>query len=104
MDRTTKILIIIMSIILIIFGVLIAVDNKVVADDSDSKQIADYEYQINELRKQKETCFNELSYEESKQAYEWFSKPCVQFDEQIMSLREKSNQLKAKSYDWLGLE
>ena len=104
MDRTTKILIIIMSIILIIFGVLIAVDNKVVADDSDSKQIADYEYQINELRKQKEACFNELSYEESKQAYEGFSKPCVQFDEQIMSLREKSNQLKAKSYDWLGLE
>lgn len=104
MTKSTKILIIIMSIILIIFGVLLATSGNVCADDTDSKQIAEYEYQINELRKQKETCFNGLTLQETKDAMNWFTKPCIQFDEEIMSLRDKSNELKAKSYDWLGLD
>lgn len=104
MTKSTKILIIVMSIILIIFGVLLFTSGNVCADDSDSKQIAEYEYQINELRKQKETCFDGLTLQETRDYWNWLTKPCVQFDEQIMWLREKSNELKSKSYDWMGLE
>jgi formylmethanofuran dehydrogenase subunit E-like metal-binding protein len=51
--------------------VLLVADNAMAKnEDNDSKQIANYEYQINELRKQKEQCYNDLTYEESKQAYE----------------------------------
>ena len=71
--------------------------------DSDSKEIADLEYKMNELRKQKEECFNSLTYEESIQSYNWFTKPCVSRDEEIMRLREKADWLKAKSYE-VGLE
>jgi preprotein translocase subunit SecG len=69
MTKSTKILIIIMTIILIIFGILLSTYNNVCADDSDSKQIAEYEYQINELRKQKETCFDGLTLQETKDAW-----------------------------------
>lgn len=103
MTKSTKILILIMVIILIIFGILLTVDN-VKADDTDSKQIAQYEYQINELRKQKELCYDNLTYDESISARDGFTKPCVQWDEEIMALREKADNLKAKSYDKVGLE
>ena len=73
-------------------------------NDDDSKQIADYEYQMNELRKQKEKCYDDLNYEESISARDGFTKPCVQWDEQIMAIREKADALKAKSYDALGLD
>lgn len=99
MTKSTKILIIIMSIILIIFGVLLAVDIKPNKDDSDSKKIAELSYQINELRKQKEACFDALTYEESKSSMAGFTKPCGQWDEQIMILREQENELKSKSYE-----
>lgn len=101
--KIINILIIAMAILLIWFIILIAFDNKVQADDSDSKQIAEYEYQMNELRKQKDACFDNLTYEESKQAFQWFTKPCVSRDEEIMRLREKADALKAKSYE-VGLE
>lgn len=103
MTKSTKILILIMSIILIIFGILIFTDGNVCADDSDSKQIAEYEYQINELRKKKETCFDWLTLQETQDAWNWFTQPCVMFDEEIMGLRVKANELKSKSYDKLGL-
>ena len=88
-----------MTVILIIFGVLLAVDATPNKDDADSKQIAELSYQINELRKQKEACFDNLTYEESKNSMAGFIKPCIQWDEQIMSLRDKENALKAKSYE-----
>jgi len=71
--------------------------------DWDSKEIADLEYRMNELRKQKEKCFNDLTYEESKQSFLWYTKPCVWWDEQIMEIREKADSLKAKSYE-VGLD
>ena len=53
MTKQTKLAIIITAILLGIFGLcLYATATKV--DDSDSKQIAEYEYQMNELRKAKE--------------------------------------------------
>lgn len=74
------------------------------SDDADSKQIADYEYQMNELRKQKEKCYDDLTWQETQDYLNWFTKPCVQYDEQIMELREKADNLKSKSYDKLGLK
>ena len=102
MQKTTKISIIAMAIITVLFGVLIVLDCVKASDDADSKQIAELSYQMNELRKQKEKCYDDLTWEESKQAMEWFTKPCVQWDEQIMALREQADNLKAKSYD-MGL-
>ena len=101
MTKSTKILITVMAVILLIFGILLAVDTK--SSDADSKKIAELSYKINELRKEKEACFNKLTLEESRQYFEWFTKPCIQWDEQIMLLREQENQLKAKSYD-VGLD
>ena len=98
MQRLTKISIIAMAILVVLFGVLITLD-CVKADDADSKKIADYEYQMNELRKQKEKCFDDLTWKETQEYLSWFTKPCVSWDEEIMRLREKADELKAKSYD-----
>jgi hypothetical protein len=100
MTKQLKLAIIISVLLLWIFGLcLYAAANKI--DDSDSKQIADYEYQMNELRKAKEKCFDDLTYKESQDSIDWLTKPCVQYDEEIMSLREKADALKAKSYEGL---
>ena len=96
--KLTTISIIAMAILLILFGVIIVCDNAK-ADDADSKKIADYEYQMNELRKQKEKCYDNLSYDDSIKARDGFIKPCVEWDEQIMEIRAKADELKAKSYD-----
>lgn len=96
--KLTTISIIAMAILLILFGVLIVCDNAR-ADDADSKKIADYEYQMNELRKQKEKCFDDLTWRETQEYFSWFTKPCVERDEQIMEIRAKADELKAKSYD-----
>lgn len=97
-NKLTNIGIIAMAILVIWFWVLIRADSAK-ANDADSKEIANLDYQINELRKQKETCFNDLSYEESISAFQWLTKPCVSRDEEIMRLREKADSLKAKSYE-----
>ncbi len=91
--------IIVVAILLILFAMFVIGTNVAADYDTDSKQIADYEYQINELRKEKEKCFDDLSYEETKSYLNWFTKPCVNWDEQIMELRAKADELKAKSYD-----
>jgi hypothetical protein len=97
MTKQIKLSIISIVILVIWFIALVIADSK--KSDSDSKQIAEYEYQMNELRKAKEQCYDNLNYEESKQSALWFTKPCVQRDEQIMELREKADWLKAKSYE-----
>ena len=107
MDTSKKIqniAIIVMAVVVMWFIALLITDNAKASDDADSKEIADLSYQMNELRKQKEKCFDDLTYEESRQSFEWFTKPCVQWDEEIMALREQADKLKAKSYDSLGLE
>jgi hypothetical protein len=97
MTKTTKLTIISLVILAIWFiAVWLVTNNK---SDSDSRQIADLEYQMNELRKAKEQCFDDLNYYESEQARLWFTQPCVQYDEEIMQLREKADSLKAKSYE-----
>lgn len=98
MTKQTKLIIIILIILLGIFWLLVYA-NQTKADDSDSRKIWDLEYQMNELRKQKEACFNNLSYSESIDAYNLVTKPCVEFDEQIMALREQADLLKSKDYE-----
>jgi len=94
----------IISILVIGFWFIFAlITSSAKADDSDSKQIANYEYQMNELRKKKEKCYNDLTYEESKQSFLWYTKPCVMYDEEIMAIREKADSLKAKTYE-MGLD
>lgn len=101
MTKQLKLSIIVTVLLLGIFWLCLYVSATRI-DDKDSKQIADYEYQMNELRKQKEKCFNDLSYEDSIKTRDGFIKPCVQFDEEIMSLREKADALKAKWYEGLN--
>lgn len=97
MTKQLKLTLISLVILAIWFiAVWLATNNK---SDSDSKQIADLEYQMNELRKAKEQCYDDLTYYESEQARLWFTQPCVEWDEQIMALREKADNLKAKSYE-----
>lgn len=101
MTKQTKLAIIATSILLVLFGVCIYA-SQTKANDSDSKEIANLEYRMNELRKQKEKCYDDLSYEDSWKARDGFIKPCVQWDEEIMSLREKADALKAKWYEGLN--
>lgn len=100
MTKQTKLAIIVTVLLLGIFWLCLYVSATRI-DDKDSKQIANYEYQMNELRKQKEKCFDDLTYKESQDSINWLTKPCVQYDEEIMSLREKADVLKAKSYEGL---
>ncbi|MBO7443808.1 MAG: hypothetical protein J6T10_02125 [Methanobrevibacter sp.] len=69
-NKKRKLISIIVIALLLIAFISLVIATKVMAnnDDTDSRQIADYEYQINELRKQKEVCFDNLNYEESKAA------------------------------------
>ena len=99
-NMKNKIITIVICIIVSIFIALLIVTN-VTAQwlDTDSKQIADLEYQMNELRKAKEQCYNNLTYDESIQVYNWFTQPCVERDEQIMELREIADNLKSKTYE-----
>ena len=103
MTKQTKLSIIATTILLGLFWLFIYA-NQTKADDSDSRKIWDLEYQMNELRKQKEACFNALTYSESIDAYNLITKPCSEFDEQIMALREQADLLKSKDYEvGLGL-
>lgn len=85
--------------ILIVSFIILVISTSITVADTDSKQIADYEYQMNELRKAKEQCFDDLTRAETQDYLNWFTKPCVQYDEEIMELREKADSLKAKSYE-----
>lgn len=98
MTKQTKLWLICTAILVIVSGTfLIAADIK--ADDKDSKEIANLSYQINELRKSKEKCFDDLTWQETMEYLSGYTKPCVQWDEEIMALRERADQLKAKSYE-----
>ena len=98
MTKQTKLWLICTAILVLVSGTfLIAAEIK--ADDQDSRKIWELEYQMNELRKQKEACFNALTYSESIDAYNLVTKPCVEFDEQILALREQADLLKAKDYE-----
>ena len=45
-----------------------------------------------------------LTYSESIDAYNLITKPCSEFDEQILALREQADLLKSKDYEvGLGL-
>lgn len=103
-NKKRKLISIIAIALLLIAFISLVIATKVMAnnDDTDSRQIADYEYQINELRKQKEKCYDNLSYDDSIKARDGFIKPCIEWDEQIMELREKADALKDKSY--MGLK
>ena len=98
MTKQTKLAIIVTVLLLGIFWLCLYVSATRI-DDKDSKQIANYEYQMNELRKQKEKCFDDLTRKETQEYLSWFTKPCVEWDEQIMEIRAKADELKAKSYD-----
>lgn len=102
MNKKIVISLIAIAIFLIAFFTLMITDLAKASDNTDSQRIAQWEYQINELRKLKEKCFDDLTYKESIDAYKWFTKPCVQWDEEIMSIREEIAQLKTKWYE--GLE
>lgn len=102
--QTKKLLTIIVVIVLLVLLLTFLITVNVAAEwnDADSKQIADYEYQINENRKAKEKCFDNLTWQETQDYLKWFTKPCVEWDEQIMALRAKADELKHKSYEGLN--
>lgn len=45
--------------------------------------------ELNWEREAKQKCFDNLTYEESRQSLLGYTKPCVQYDERIMELKEK---------------
>ena len=101
MKKLLNIVLIVLGILVISLLTLLISDNA--AADSDSKEIADLEYRMNELRKEKDSCFDNLTFQETKDYLDGFTKPCVSWDEEIMRLREKADSLKVKSYE-VGLE
>ena len=54
--------------------------------------------ELNWQRTLKQECLDNLTYEETRQSLLGFSKPCVQYDERIMELKEELDSYLVKDY------
>lgn len=78
--------------IIVIWVWLLLISSKTKADE-DSRKISELHYELNEIMKQKEKCYDNLSYKESVQIFEWKSVLCSEYDEQIMNLQSEIEQM-----------
>ena len=99
--RKLSIVLTIIVVLLLILIVALLFAPRVTA--TDSEELANLTYQINELRKSKEKCYDDLTYQQSIQVYELKDKFCFERDEKIMLLREQADKLSSKWYEMVGL-
>lgn len=83
-------------IILVLLVVIICITTmgNVSAINPNSERIAELSFQLNELESQKYICLDNLSYKETESQIKWFSKYCVEYDEQIMEIQAQIDELK----------
>lgn len=89
-----KIITIIATLLTILVCVLlIATRWTAKAINPNSEKIAQLTYEISELEYQKMRCLDDLSWNQSKDQMNWFTKYCVEYDEEIMLLQEQIDEL-----------
>ena len=91
-QKAIKIIWIILVLIVVI--ILISTRGTATAINPNSERIAELSFQLNELESQKYTCLDNLSYKQTEQQIKWFTKYCVEYDEQIMWIEAEIDSLK----------
>lgn len=69
-----------------------------VRSDDCNTDLAIIVNELNQQRDAKQECLDNLTYEETRQSLLGFTKPCVQFDERIMELKEQMDSYLVKDY------
>ena len=91
-QKIIKIIWIILVIIVII--ICISTMGTAAAINPNSEKIAELTFQLSELEYSKIKCLDNLTYKESVEQEKWFTKYCVEYDEQIMELENQIEELK----------
>ena len=86
-------IVVILIVVFIIFGGVVVVRSAFSNDELWA--IAN---ELNQQRDAKQECLDNLTYEETRQSLLGFTKPCVQFDERIMELKEQMDSYLVKDY------
>ena len=83
-------------IILVLLVVIICISTmgNVSAINPNSEKIAELTFKLSELEFSKMNCLDNLTYKQSVEQEKWFTKYCVEYDEQIMVLEAEIEDLK----------
>lgn len=83
-------------IILVLLVVIICISTmgNVSAINPNSEKIAELTFKLSELEYSKMQCLDNLTYKQSVEQEKWFTKYCVEYDEQIMVLEAEIEDLK----------
>lgn len=83
-------------IILVLLVVIICISTmgNVSATNPNSEKIAELTFKLSELEFSKMNCLDNLTYKQSVEQEKWFTKYCVEYDEQIMVLEAEIEDLK----------
>lgn len=83
-------------IILVLLVVIICISTmgNVSAINPNSEKIAELTFKLSELEFSKMKCLDNLTYKQSVEQEKWFTKYCVEYDEQIMVLEAEIEDLK----------
>ena len=73
--------------------VLIASRWTAKAINPNSEEIANLTFQLSELEFQRRNCLDNLSRKQSEAQFQWFAKYCVEYDEQMMLIQSKIDEL-----------
>lgn len=81
-------------IVLIVIIICISTMGNVSAINPNSEKIAELTFKLSELEFSKMNCLDNLTYKQSVEQEKWFTKYCVEYDEQIMVLEAEIEDLK----------
>ena len=81
-------------LVLIVIIICISTMGNVSAINPNSEKIAELTFKLSELEFSKMNCLDNLTYKQSVEQEKWFTKYCVEYDEQIMVLEAEIEDLK----------
>ena len=84
---------IITLLMILLATILIATRWTAKAVNPNSEEIANLTFQLSELEFQKRTCLDNLSRKQSEAQFKWFNKYCVEYDEQMMLIQSRIDDL-----------
>lgn len=82
-------------LVLIVVIICISTMGNVSAINPNSEKIAELTFKLSELEFSKMNCLDNLTYKQSVEQEKWFTKYCVEYDEQIMEIQAEIENLKA---------
>lgn len=81
-------------LVLLVIIICISTMGNVSAINPNSEKIAELTFKLSELEFSKMNCLDNLTYKQSVEQEKWFTKYCVEYDEQIMVLEAEIEDLK----------